>query len=107
MAKFAVTCRKCKRKHEWEGPALPVPGCPRCANDKSADAHDAEQALAMVDDICEACEQIPSRGQDFAESVIEKATAIGNNIEQHNRITAGQWSALQNMLDGCERWISD
>ena len=68
---------------------------------------DVREALDIVDEIETMAEQLPEEGEDFGMSVTEKAADIAANIETHNRVTDGQLSALQNMLDGLQRWFSD
>ncbi len=64
-----------------------------------------EEALELVDSIVDGCGQIPERGQEYAESVSERATDIGRTIEERQFVTDKQMSALENMLAGVNRWI--
>lgn len=48
---------------------------------------------------------LPERAEEFGSSVEEKAEAIGEWVEQNERVTEKQLSALKNMVDGVDRWI--
>lgn len=69
--------------------------------------HDVKEALALAEEIESLAGDLPEEGQDFGRSVTEKAADIAANIEAHNRVTDAQFSALQNMLDGLQRWFHD
>lgn len=62
-------------------------------------------ALAHCESILEKLDDIPDRGQDFAESVREKVESIQAWVEEHGDATQAQLDALQNMEDGVDRWI--
>lgn len=64
-------------------------------------------AVALVDEILEMADQTCDAGREFAESVAEKARLIGESVERSGAATDGQITALQNMLDGLERWRHD
>ena len=64
-----------------------------------------QEALELVDSILSGCNQIPEEGEDFASGVSERAFSIGETIEQRQHVTDKQFSALENMLSGVERWL--
>lgn len=64
-----------------------------------------QEATDLVSSILEGCDEIPERGEEFAESVREKAADIGNTIEERQFVTDSQLRALENMLAGVNRWI--
>jgi hypothetical protein len=66
-----------------------------------------EDAMTLVDEILELVDQTCDAGRDFAESVSDKARSIGESVERSKSATDGQIKALQNMLDGLERWQHD
>ena len=102
---YETRCRKCGKKYSWIGKdAIP---CPHCQKEKKQKASDVEAALNLVADIESLVEDLPEEGEDFGLSVSEKAQDIGANIEAHNRVTDGQFSALENMLEGLQRWFHD
>lgn len=69
----------------------------------------ATKATALAEQIIELADSpdLPSAGIDYAESVADKARDILESVESENRATSGQIEALQNMLDGLERWFHD
>ena len=50
-------------------------------------------------------EDVPERGEDFAQSVIEKIEAIMETVEDQEKVSRGQWDALQNMHEGVLKWL--
>lgn len=72
-----------------------------------ADEHDADhdEAIELVREIQELAEEMPEKGESFAESTTAKALAIQQTIEENERVTPGQLTALRNMKAGMEKWI--
>lgn len=68
---------------------------------------DVRDALGIAGEICDLVDELPEEGEDFGISVAEKAADIAENIEKHNRVTDKQMAALENMLDGLQRWFND
>ncbi|MEN6507135.1 MAG: hypothetical protein ABFD92_21575 [Planctomycetaceae bacterium] len=68
---------------------------------------DVQAALELAEEIEELASEVPEEGEDFAASVTEKARDIAANIERHNRVTDKQYAALENMLEGLQRWFND
>ena len=68
---------------------------------------DVKEALALVEEIESLVEELPDAGEEFGESVLEKASDIAATIEANDRVTDGQMTALENMLDGVQRWFHD
>lgn len=69
----------------------------------------ATEAINLAEQIIELADSpdLPSAAIDFAESVADKARDILENVEYENRATSGQIEALQNMLNGLERWFGN
>jgi hypothetical protein len=65
----------------------------------------AEEAIEQCNEICELCEEVPERGEDFAISVYEKVKDIRDTIEKTNHVTDAQQQALDNMQAGVKAWI--
>lgn len=68
---------------------------------------DVVEALELAESIEELAGQLPEEGEEFGMSVTEKAEEIALNIDAYNRVTDAQLSALENMLDGLQRWFHD
>ncbi len=95
-----ASARKLKRK-----PACLVVSVARKRTEVRPD--EVEEALALVEDICAKADEVPEAGEEFAQSVFSKAEDIGENIEQHNRVTEAQMTALENMNEGLDKWFHD
>ena len=50
-------------------------------------------------------EELPSRADDFASSVTEKANAILETVERTGRVTDRQEGAIARMANGVGRWL--
>lgn len=50
-------------------------------------------------------DDVPERGEKYAESVREKAADIAERVEEMNFVTQGQLGALENMHAGLCRWV--
>jgi methyl-accepting chemotaxis protein len=68
-------------------------------------SQDVKDALDLCLTIQEMAEEVPERGQDFANSVSSKAADIASTIEERDCVTEAQMSALENMYSGLERWV--
>lgn len=68
---------------------------------------DVIKALAIVHEIESLAEDLPEAGEEFGMSVSERAAEIAADIEDRDRVTANQFTALENMLDGLQRWFHD
>lgn len=64
-----------------------------------------ERALEIAEEIQDLAEELPERAEEFAASITEQAGEIAADIEEHGRVTERQAGALQNMLDGVQRWF--
>lgn len=104
---YATFCVAGHGRYSWTGPAYPVPPCPKCTAANKGKRRDAAAAVELAIDIQRLAEDLPDEGEDFGLSVAEKAADIAANIEQHERVTDGQWSALENMMAGLQRWFHD
>lgn len=118
---WAFTCKGCGHRYAWKTPKAPIPACPKCnkrpesgsraeANlgirREKTDSDYVEQADEIFEEIKMLYEDMPERGQSFADDVLEKSQDIMKNIEKHERATEAQIDALTNMRDGLSRWIS-
>ena len=50
-------------------------------------------------------EDIPERGEDFADSVMEKIESMMKTVEKTERVSDNQWGALQRMHEGILKWL--
>jgi hypothetical protein len=66
---------------------------------------EAEEALNQCDHILELCDEVPEKGEDFAESVREKVESIAEWIRENEHVTDAQKDSLNNMERGVSRWI--
>ena len=66
---------------------------------------DVEEAYQLVSDINDLTEEVPEEAEVFASNVSDKASAIQRTIEETERATPGQLTALKNMKAGLEKWI--
>lgn len=66
--------------------------------------NDVDAALESIDESLQLVDEVPERGQDFAESVAGKLRSIANKIEESDEVTPGQVQAIENMRGGLERW---
>lgn len=75
--------------------------------DHEENEHDADhdEAIELVREIQELAEEMPEKGESFAESTTAKALAIQQTIEENEKVTPGQLTALRNMKAGMEKWI--
>jgi cell fate (sporulation/competence/biofilm development) regulator YlbF (YheA/YmcA/DUF963 family) len=71
--------------------------------DDTDDDHD--EAIELVREIQELAEEMPEKGESFAESAVAKALSIQQTIEENEKVTTGQLTALRNMKAGLEKWI--
>ena len=66
-------------------------------------------AISIAEEIIDLSQHgdLPSNGIDYAESVAEKARSIANSVEENAYATEGQIQALENMLEGLQKWFHD
>lgn len=120
--KWAIPCERCGRRIEWFGefsarplcvckaPAKPPltsgPKQPSIRVTRTPQADEsASEAFGLCDEIESLAGDVPDRGQEYAESVVEKSESIRASVEASGRASVGQISALENMRDGLLRWI--
>lgn len=67
-----------------------------------------EQACELVETIQDVIDgldpDVVERGQDFFDSVLEKAESIETTILSRGIVSEAQESALENMLEGVRKW---
>ncbi len=68
-----------------------------------------ERAMTLVRDIAEMIDNdVPdlkyAKNTEYFENVTEKSKAIGETISRSQRVTDGQLTALENMLEGVRKW---
>jgi hypothetical protein len=68
---------------------------------------DVETAEDLIEQITSLAEELPEDAEDFAMSVLDTAGDISKYIDENGRVTKKQITALENMLDGLQRWIRD
>jgi len=68
---------------------------------------DVERATDLIKEIEGLVEELPERAEDFGMSVQETANDIAVHIEETSHVTKKQITALENMLDGLQRWFHD
>lgn len=84
-----------------EEAALPDP-----EDDEADDTDDdTDEAYELVKEINDLSDDLPEEAEEFGSSVCEKANAIQVTIEENERVTSGQLTALKNMKRGMEKWI--
>ena len=66
---------------------------------------DWEEACEQCERIIEKCDEMPSRAEDFTESVREKVQGIWGTIEVSEEVTENQQNALDNMEAGLDKWL--
>lgn len=60
--------------------------------------------LDQAADLLSELDDMPPAGLAFAESVREKVESICETVRGNERVSEAQWSALENMRAGVERW---
>lgn len=68
---------------------------------------DVETATDLIEQIESIVEDLPEEAEDFGMSVAETASDISKYIDERGTVTKKQLTALENMLDGLQRWIHD
>lgn len=68
---------------------------------------DIKTAEELIEQITSLAEELPENAEDFAMSVLDTASDISKYIDENGRVTKKQITALENMLDGLQRWIRD
>lgn len=64
-----------------------------------------QEAEELIEEIMGLLEDLPERAEEFADSVRDKVTDIGEFIEARQCVSNAQVLALQNMLAGIRRWL--
>lgn len=64
-----------------------------------------KKASRLFNNIEETAALIPERGEKFALSVLDTANDIMDSIEERSFATDEQIEAMENMLNGLERWL--
>lgn len=72
---------------------------------KAENTPEVAEALKQCDRICEMCEEVPERGEEFAMSVSDGVAEVAETIEAQQRVTADQQRALDNWESGVSRWL--
>ncbi len=66
---------------------------------------EATDALDLCEEILGKLDDLPDEAEEFASSVGEKTESIQNYIERYGRVSPKQKTALENMLEGVDRWL--
>jgi hypothetical protein len=69
------------------------------------DDNEAEELLTELEDCIEAISDIEA-AEDFRESVAEKCESMRGQYENIGRLTEAQTIAIENMIHGCNRWLT-
>ena len=64
-----------------------------------------DDAAYIIVELGERAKDIPPKGHDFADSIMERATAIFGTISCTGRVSDNQAKALNNMSLGVEKWF--
>lgn len=77
----------------------------------TATPDEVTRALKLVSDIAEMIENdVPEskylKNEEYFENVGDKSKAIGETISKSQRVTEGQLTALENMLEGVRKWTT-
>ena len=65
---------------------------------------DWKEALADIEESLPRLEKLPEAAEDFACSVQEKLESMATWIEENEHVTEAQSTAIQNMINGIEKW---
>lgn len=68
---------------------------------------EATDAIDLCDEILSKLDDLPDEAEDFGLSVGQKAESIKVYIERNGYVTAKQKTALENMLEGVDRWLEN
>lgn len=66
---------------------------------------DKERALMLSRKIISSSRDLPEEAEDFAVNVREKAESINQFIQKNDYVTPKQIQALENMMEGVDRWF--
>ena len=66
---------------------------------------EVQNAIEQCERILEMCDEVPDRGEEFADGVRERTQSIFEWIEENRHVTDAQITALENMESGVSRWI--
>ena len=66
---------------------------------------EVKEALEQCENILAMCEDVPERGEEFADSVAAGVCEVAEKIEEQNRVTPDQQRALDNWESGVSAWI--
>lgn len=69
------------------------------------DVTDPDAAIVFCEELIDDANAIPERGEDFANSVIEKTESMMEWIDSNSRVTEKMAEALENMRAGVDRWL--
>jgi Zn finger protein HypA/HybF involved in hydrogenase expression len=113
--RWARKCKTCSYRYTWEGSIQADPGCPKCnpkpvrltGVDPVRQAKEVNAALDQCQEILSQVEQLPSRAEDFGESVADQVRDVAVTIGKTNRVTTGQQRALDNWQAGVEAWFHE
>jgi len=87
-----------------------LPSDPMPADNKtkpSSGQSSYDEAMSLISEIEERADCICDAGRDFADSVWDKTESIMESVERSHSATDGQLTALENMLEGLQRWFHD
>lgn len=110
MGAWSTTCRDCGHRYTYDGAPTPVPDCPKCTRRLNSRRpvplqQESEDFLAFCDEVIEDIDKLPTRADEFAESVREKVRGIANTVAERGEVTLAQRQAVENMHAAVRRWL--
>ena len=67
---------------------------------------DWQNFVDQCENVLQDIDDIPERGEDFAESVREKVEGMMYSAKDRQSVTDNMADALENIADGVSRWLS-
>lgn len=64
-----------------------------------------EESLIAINNALDNLEELPEEALDFAISVEDKLMSIKTWVTRHEHCTDKQWSAVENMARGIDKWM--
>jgi hypothetical protein len=109
LGKHSARCVKCKTIFDYEVAFVSPPaiqkGPPVDIDSTDADDNGWQQAVEDLDAVLSMCDDVPERGEDFADSVRDGAIDMQEWIKKEKYVSADQRRSIENWKDGLMRWI--
>ncbi len=103
MAKGKASKHRHHKRHKPRPPEAAAP--PK----ESAEVVEALELVERIESTYEddVDERSKEKGEEFFNSVMEKARSIGETIEKTQRVSSAQTTALENILTGVRKWVHE